>query len=228
MPAATAILGRDVSIDPATGDVSGRDVTIQRVQDNQAVLPRPGPSPDGSTPVRRGRAGGRAARPRGRVADGRAGGIMPQTARVRYAIPRTERRMAGPTIGRMTPDARPSKALRVRHPPETSPATCARGSPGRAGGADEPGGDTVTVLDEILGRRPRGCGGPGERGAAERVPRRRRGGRAAEGRVRRAAGTRGRCHRRGEARVAVEGSSSPRSPIRPSSPASTRPAAPGA
>ena len=41
VPAATAILGRDVGIDPATGDVTGRDVTIQRVQDNQAVLHTP-------------------------------------------------------------------------------------------------------------------------------------------------------------------------------------------
>ena len=41
VPAATAILGRDVRIDPATGDVAGPDVTIQRVQDNQAVLHTP-------------------------------------------------------------------------------------------------------------------------------------------------------------------------------------------
>ena len=41
VPGATAILGRDVSIDPATGDVSGRDVSIQLVQDNQAVMHTP-------------------------------------------------------------------------------------------------------------------------------------------------------------------------------------------
>jgi branched-chain amino acid transport system substrate-binding protein len=41
VPAATAMLGRDVSIDPATGDVSGRDVSVQLVQDNQAVMHTP-------------------------------------------------------------------------------------------------------------------------------------------------------------------------------------------
>lgn len=41
IPASTAVLGRDVAVDPATGDATARDVSIQRVQDGQAVLHKP-------------------------------------------------------------------------------------------------------------------------------------------------------------------------------------------
>jgi len=43
MPAATAVLGKDIKIDPSTGDISVRDISIEQVKDGKEAFLKPWP-----------------------------------------------------------------------------------------------------------------------------------------------------------------------------------------